>query len=56
MTDYADLSDDELREKHDDLLRLAEQDLVAGYHEGAREMNRERQRVLEEARRRGVDL
>jgi len=53
---YDKLDDDELKEKHEELLRLQEQDLAAGQHEGAKEMARERQLLWETAQERGVDL
>lgn len=51
-----DLTDAELQNRHDDLLRLQKQDLDAGYSEGARELARERNRLWNEAQARGITL
>jgi len=53
---YDKLDEEELKEQHEELLRLQKQDLAAGQHEGAKEMARERQLLYETAQERGIDL
>ena len=60
MTDtyapYDDLDADELRERHEQLLRVQKEDLDAGHTEGAKEMARERDLLFKTAQSRGIDL
>jgi len=53
---YDELSPEELREQHEELLRLQKQDLEAGYVEGAKEMAQERDLLFKTAQARGIDL
>lgn len=53
---YEDYTNAELREQHEELLRLQKQDLAASHQAGAREMARERQLVWNEAQDRGISL
>ena len=53
---YTSMTNDELREQHDELLRLQKQDLDAGHMEGAKEMARERQLLIDEVNNRGIEL
>jgi len=56
MSHYENLSPEELRDRHEELLRLQKQDLDLGQTEGAKEMARERDRLWKAAEKRGVDL
>ena len=53
---YDELTPDELREQHEEMLRLQKQDLEAGHVEGAKEMARERELLFKTAQSRGIDL
>lgn len=53
---YDELTAEELRERHEQLLRLQKEDLDAGHSEGAKEMARERDLLFKTAQARGVDL
>jgi len=55
-TDYADMTDTELKNEHDQLLRLQEQDFAAGNAEGAKMIAQERNKIWEIAQERGVSL
>ena len=56
MLRHRDMSDEQLRERHSDLLRLQKQELQAGNKVIATDIARERQRIYQEACRRRVSL